>query len=139
VVFESQKSFVDAGRRCNTRHADDIEIREIEKDVKSNRGATAGRPGGGGSGGDITIAVYFHVVYKSDGTGNVSDQWLDNQINAMNEHYAGQDTPAYRTAAANMSFRFVKSGVTRTQNDTWYAAGPGSSAEAAMKTALHTG
>src|SRR5688572_1687802 len=97
VVFESQRAFVDAGRRCSTRHADDLEIKEIENDVKSNRGATASRPSGGGTGGDITIPVYFHVVYKSDGTGNIPEARLDNQIDAMNEHYAGQDTPAYRT------------------------------------------
>ena len=57
----------------------------------------------------------------------------------MNEHYAGVDTPVYRTAASNTSFRFVRSSVTRTQNDTWYAAGPGSAAQTAMKNALHTG
>ena len=42
-------------------------------------------------------------------------------------------------SAANTSFRFVKSSVTRTQNDTWYSAGPGSAAETQMKNALHTG
>ena len=57
----------------------------------------------------------------------------------MNEHYTGLDTPVYRAAAANMSFRFVRSSVTRTQNDSWYAAGPGSAAQTAMKNALHTG
>ena len=57
----------------------------------------------------------------------------------MNEHYSGLDTPVYRAAAANTSFRFVKSSVTRTQNNTWYSAGPGSAAETQMKNALHTG
>lgn len=147
VVFESQKSFVDAGRRCSTRHADDLEIEEIENDVKGNRGAAGRAPGGGSlvdrarlyGNGTIFIPVHFHVVYRSDGTGNIPEAWLDNQISAMNEHYTGLDTPAYRTAAANMSFRFVKSSVTRTQNDSWYAAGPGSAAQTAMKNSLHTG
>jgi Pregnancy-associated plasma protein-A len=148
VVFESQQAFVDAGRRCSTRHADDLELEEIENDVKNNRGATDRGPGSGGAGvegarvypnGSITIPVHFHVVYSADGTGNIPEARLDNQINAMNEHYSGLDTPAYRTAAANMSFRFVKSSVTRTQNDAWYAAGPGSAAETAMKNALHAG
>ncbi|MEK6321700.1 MAG: zinc metalloprotease [Acidobacteriota bacterium] len=148
VVFDSHKAFIDAGRRCSTRHADDLEIEEIENDVKRNRGATGREPGSGGAGsegarlysnGSITIRVYFHVVYKSDGTGNVSDAWLDNQISAMNEHFAGLDGPVSRTAAANTSFRFDNAGVTRTPNDSWYAAGPGSAAETAMKNALHTG
>ncbi|HZI87021.1 MAG TPA: zinc metalloprotease, partial [Pyrinomonadaceae bacterium] len=134
-----------AGRRCSTRNADDLEIEEIDRKVASHRGN--GRASGSGKvedptrqvPGSITISVYFHVVYRADGTGNIPEAWLDNQIDAMNEHFAGQDSPAYRGAAANMSFRFVKAGVTRTQNDAWYAAGPGSSAQTAMKNALHTG
>lgn len=145
VVFDTHKAFVDAGRRCNTRNADDLEIEEIDRQVASHRGN--GRASGRGNveglapqaPGSITIPVYFHVVYRADNTGNIPEAWLDNQINAMNEHFAGQDTPAYREAAANMSFRFVKAGVTRTQNDSWYAAGPGSSAQTAMKNSLHTG
>jgi len=146
VVFDSHKAFIDAGRRCSTRNADDLEIEEIDRQVDSHRGN--GRAAGSGKvedptrqvPGSITISVYFHVVYRADGTGNIPEAWLDNQIDAMNEHFAGQDTPAYRGAAANMSFRFVKAGVTtRTQNDAWYAAGPGSSAQTAMKNALHTG
>lgn len=150
VIFESSKAFIDAGRRCSTRHVDDIEMDEVNRDV-ANNGRALGRQGGGGGGGtgddgsrlyangSITIPVYFHVVYRSDGVGNISETWLDSQIAAMNEHYTGLDTPAYRTAAANTSFRFIKAGVTRTQNDTWYAAGPGSSAQTAMKNALHQG
>ncbi len=38
-----------------------------------------------------------------------------------------------------MSFRFFLASVTRTQNNAWYAAGPGSAAETAMKNALRTG
>ena len=146
VIFESQKAFVDAGRRCITRHADDLEIEEIENEVKNNRGARGGGPSSAGvegarvyPNGSITIPVHFHVVYKSDGTGNVADAWLNNQINAMNEHFAGLDTPSYRAPAANMSFRFTKASVTRTQNDAWYAAGPGSAAETSMKNSLRTG
>ena len=147
VVFESHKAFVDAGRKCSTRHVDDIEMEEIDKHAAAH-GRAMGRKGDGGGtdddarlypNGSIIIPVYFHVVYRSDGVGNISDTWLVNQVNAMNEHYTGLDTPAYRTAAANTSFRFILAGVTRTQNNTWYAAGPGSSAETQMKNALHVG
>lgn len=147
VVFDSQKAFLDAGRRCSTRHADDLELQEIERDVRGNRAAN-GRAGGGGSGGDaarvyangsITIPVHFHVVHKVDGTGNIPVSALDAQIAAMNEHFTGLDTPVYKGAAANTSFRFARSSVTYTANDAWYAAGPGSAAEAAMKNNLRTG
>jgi hypothetical protein len=150
VVFNSKKDFVDAGRRCQTRHVDDIEAEEIDNDVKAKKNAR-GNGGGGGGGtegdglsriypnGSIVIPVYFHVVYRSDGVGNISESWIDNQVATMNEHYSGLDTPVYRTAASNTSFRFVKAGVTRTQNNSWYAAGPGSAAESQMKNALRVG
>lgn len=143
--FVNQQAFVDAGRRCSTRHADDLEMEKIEKRVAAHR-AGAGNTSGGGTdaarptaGGAITINVYFHVVSKSDGTGNIADARLDAQIRAMNEHFAGGDGPVYRDAAADMPFRFQNAGVTRTVNDAWYAAGPGSTAERQMKEALHTG
>jgi hypothetical protein len=148
VVFESHKDFIAAGRKCSTRHADDIEIEKIGREIAANRAANGGGNGGGSSStdgarvyasGSINIPVYFHVVYRSDGVGNIPTSRLDAQIAAMNEHYAGLDTPVYRTAAANMSFRFVRAGVDYTQNDTWYAAGPGSAAQTQMKNALHTG
>ena len=149
VLFESQKAFVDAGRKCSTRHADDIEIEEIERAVRANRAASERAGGGGGGGGNeaarlygngsIQIPVHFHVVYRSDGVGNIPESRLDAQIAAMNEHFAGGDTPVYRTAASNTSFRFIKASVTYTQDDTWYAAGPGSAGQTAMKNSLHTG
>ena len=148
TLFESQKAFVDAGRKCSTRHADDIEIEQVNKQIAKNRAASGGGQGGGGTStdgarvyadGSVTINVYFHVVSTSTGTGNIPDSRLDAQIAAMNEHYSGQDTPVYRTAAANTSFRFVRAGVDRTVNDTWYNAGLGSAAEAQMKNALRIG
>ncbi len=149
MVFESHKAFVDAGRRCSTRHVDELEMDEVNKHA-SEHGRALGRQGGGGGGGvddaariypngSITINVCFHVVSHSNGTGNIPDSRLTNQINAMNEHYSGLDTPAYRGAASNTSFRFVNAGVTCTVNDSWYNAGPGSAAQTAMKNALHQG
>ena len=147
VVFESHKAFIDAGRKCITRHADDLEMEQVDKKLAANRASQGGGNGGGTStdgsrlytGGSITIPVFFHVVSKADGTGNIPDAWINAQIAAMNEHFAGQDTPVYRTAAANMSFRFTLAAVTRTVNDAWYAAGPGSTAESQMKNALRQG
>ena len=147
VVFESHKAFIDAGRKCNTRHADDLEMEKIDRKLAANRAAQGGGSGGGTStdgsrlytSGSVTIPVYFHVVSKVDGTGNIPDTWVNAQIAAMNEHFAGQDGPVYRSAAANMSFRFTLAGVTRTVNDVWYGAGPGSAAETLMKTTLRVG
>lgn len=150
VVFNSHKDFIDAGRKCSTRHADDIEIEEVNNRIAHARGLGANRQGAGGSGGSgndaarlypdgsVIIDVHFHVVSRTDGVGDIPESALDAQINAMNEHFAGLDTPAYRGTAANMSFRFRKASVDRTVNNTWYAAGPGSAAQAQMKSALRT-
>jgi hypothetical protein len=146
TIFESQRAFVDAGRRCATKNHDDQDLERIDKDVKNARNANGG---GNVSGtddgarlfpdGTIPINVYFHVVYRSDGVGNIPESRLDAQIAAMNEHYAGLDSPVTKGAASNTSFRFVKASITtRTQNDTWYAAGPGSAAQTQMKNALRS-
>ncbi len=102
VIFESHKAFIDAGRKCKTRHVDDLEIEAIDDQVRSHRAAGGRTPGGGGvpgesariyPNGSILIPVHFHVVSSSDGTGNVPTAWLDNQIFAMNDHYSGSDGP----------------------------------------------
>ena len=146
TVFESQRAFVEQGRRCASKHADDQDLEKIDKDVKNARRANGGGeisgPGDGARlypNGTIIINVYFHVVHRADGTGNIPESRLDAQLAAMNEHYSGLDTPVTKTAASNTSFRFAKAGVTRTQNDSWYAAAPGSVAESQMKNALRTG
>jgi hypothetical protein len=140
--FVDQKAFVDAGRRCSTRNPDEMELEKVNKAVarRSQPGDTSGSGDAArAAGGSITVNVYFHVVSKADGTGNIPDSRLDSQIAEMNVHYAGADAPAYRTAAANLPFRFQKAKVTRHVNDAWYAAGPNTVAEQQMKTALHEG
>src|SRR5215208_3594563 len=49
VVFESHKDFIAAGRKCSTRHADDIEIEKIGREIAANRAANGGGNGGGSS------------------------------------------------------------------------------------------
>ena len=49
VVFDSQKAFIDAGRKCNTRHVDDLEMEKIGREVAAHRSANGGGPAGGGS------------------------------------------------------------------------------------------
>ncbi len=157
TVFASKKDFADHGRRCATRHADDMEIEKINKDIaKANNGKAPGGGSGGGDGdvsalaasGSITINVYFHVIQQngtagSSGTGFVPTSALDNQINIMNNAYAGlgPDRNGILTTGigANTPFRFVRAGVNYTVNSTWYGAGPGTTAQTQMKNALHTG
>lgn len=92
-------------------------------------------------GGDVqlqavtTIPVVFHVVYGSDGTGNVSDSQINAQIAEMNQDFAGGES----SQAANTEFQFTLQSVRRWQNDAWFNDPDSASGEAAMKTATHEG
>jgi hypothetical protein len=134
-LYSSLQAFVDSGRRCgfNFRGAD--------------AGVSPGRTTGGTeisaalAPGSVTINVYFHVIQSNgtagvSGTGYFPPSWIDSQITVLNNAYAGAGPGG---TGANTPFRFVKIGVDYTVNSSWYNAGPGSSAESAMKNALRQG
>jgi hypothetical protein len=74
------------------------------------------------------IPVWVHVIHSSSGTGGgVTSQQINSQLNVLNNAFAGS------------SFSFNLAGVTHTNNDAWYTAGPNTSAERQMKTALRVG
>ncbi len=75
------------------------------------------------------IDVYFHVINKGTGiaNGDIPDSQITAQINVLNAAYAG----------TGWSFNLVSTD--RTTNATWYAMGPGTSAEANAKAALRQG
>ena len=135
-IWRSKKAFIESGARCATRHVDDIESDEVDKAIRK---AGNGRGGSGGqTSSDVsdlaalaspTVAVYFHVINNGAGiaNGNVPDSQIADQISVLNAAYAG----------SGFSFTFVSTD--RTTNPTWYTAGPGTQAEAQMKTALRKG
>ena len=135
-IWRSKKAFIESGARCATRHVDDIESDEVDKAIRK---AGNGRGGSGGqTSSDVTelaalasptVAVYFHVINNGAGiaNGNVPDSQIADQISVLNAAYAG----------SGFSFTFVSTD--RTTNSTWYTAGPGTQAEAQMKTALRKG
>jgi hypothetical protein len=75
------------------------------------------------------INVYFHVINRGSGisNGDISQTMIDDQIDVLNAAFA----------STGWSFTLVS--VDRTNNATWYTAGPGTSAERQMKTALRQG
>lgn len=74
------------------------------------------------------IPVWVHVIRNSSGSsGNVTDQQIASQLNVLNDAWAGS------------AFTFTLAGVTRTNNDAWFTAGPNTNAERAMKSALRVG
>jgi hypothetical protein len=124
--FVSQRAFVESGMRCGFRNNGDA-----ERDASGNKG----KPGGGTPlpAGSVTINVYFHVITSSSGQGAVSAQQITDQIGVLNGAYSGT------TGGVDTPFRFQLAGTTTTANDAWFTAQPGTTAEAAMKTALRQG
>jgi hypothetical protein len=121
-------------RGCGTRELSDADKIKVERKLGLYK-----RPGGGGdaeSGGDGggsvaltggTIDVYFHVITKSNGDGDVSNGMISAQMQVLNDAFG----------PAGWDFRLVSTD--RTANDSWYTAGPGTAAERQMKSALRQG
>ncbi len=133
TIYASQRAFVEAGKVCATRDGD-IDHRDLSAAANGKKPGSGTDPGPSYASGSIAIPVHFHVVSSSAGVGDVAESWLDAQIVVLNEAYGGQQGGAVDTA-----YRFYKAGTDRTTNDAWYAAGPGSLAEAQMKAALRIG
>jgi len=107
-------------RRCSTEELSEAQKAEVEATLADMRSAMALPVG------SVTINTYAHVI--TNGTaGNISDTMIAQQMNVLNAAYAG--TP----------FKFALVATDRTNNATWYTAGAGTAAEAAMKTALRQG
>lgn len=102
----------------------------VERDL-SARLANRARPRAA-----VTVPVVFHVVYGSDGTGNVSDAAIAAQIAEMNQDFAGGENPG---TAADTGFSFRLQATRRWQNDAWFNDPDSASGEAALKTATHEG
>ena len=157
----SQRAFDNANAnasflRCGTKHPSAAEARNWHQkyiDRKAllggkkptNPGGGNGNGGGGGGGeppppppptypgpGTIPVDVFVHIITDSSGNGNVSDATIADQIFVINEAYGGNGS--YTTP---YTFNLVST--SRTANNSWYTAGPDTTAEIQMKTALRQG
>ncbi|HEX4947238.1 MAG TPA: zinc metalloprotease [Blastocatellia bacterium] len=124
--YVSQRSFIEAGLRCG--------VRDTDAEKAANTGND--RPDAGGTPlppGSVLINVYFHVITNTAGEGAVTMQQINRQITVLNNAFSG------KTGGADTPFRFNLASVDTTANNAWYTAGPGTTAEAAMKAALRQG
>ena len=117
----------DAIRECATHDHDEVTAAEIQREVDEYMAAHAGDQIASATGG--VINVYWHVVNagSSLSQGNIPDSQITSSINVLNNAYA----------STGWSFRLAAT--TRTTNATWFAAGPGTTAERDMKNALRQG
>ncbi len=67
----------------------------------------------------FTIPIAFHVIYKTDGTGNISDQRIYDQVEVLNEDFRAISGTMGEQGFDTM-IQFELAGVTRTENDTWF-------------------
>ena len=111
------------------RGGDELKEPSIDEPVTPLPATAKGK---GGSKFRANVPVYFHVVSPDGVIGNVTQSQIDDQITVMNLAYAG----AY--GGAKTGFTFSLAGVTRSVNEPWFNAGPGSPAERDMKRTLST-
>lgn len=153
----SVESYATSGRRCGS-HLSDIDFAAMQADLASNAvyqanldraqaaiatiipkppWAGGGGNGGGtdtgdGGGGDpepigADISVYVHVITNDSGNGGATQAMIDAQMAVLNAAYA--DT----------GYTFTVAGIDTTANSSWFSAGPDTSAEFQMKSALRVG
>jgi hypothetical protein len=116
AYFESDY-FKKNGKRCGTRlPAEYDEILASTSDCTTSRTIIQNEYYPSQA---YTIPVVFHVIYKTDGTGNISDQRINDQVEVMNEDYRAMAGTEGANGFDTM-IQFQLAGITRTENDTWH-------------------
>ncbi|SIO88409.1 Gll1663 protein [Nocardiopsis sp. JB363] len=83
---------------------------DLQRAMERIRGHEAAAP--------YTVPVVVHVISASDGSGEVSDGRIDDQVDVLNRAYQGEY--AQGSEGTDTEFRFELADVTRTENDTWF-------------------
>jgi hypothetical protein len=66
-----------------------------------------------------TVPIVFHIIHKNDGTGNISDQRVIDQVAVMNEDYRALPG-TMGELGFDVKIQFELAGITRTANDKWF-------------------
>ncbi|MDA0630120.1 MAG: fibronectin type III domain-containing protein [Proteobacteria bacterium] len=133
-AFHESDAFKEGSYRCAT-HEHDMFLRsqpgfaqeERTEDctnsltnIQSDYDPVAGRT--------VVIPLYFHVIYKSDGTGYVSRQRIDDQIAVLNDDFGGTSFGGNSGFDTTIQFELVA--VNYVENDEWFTdAGPNAPSE----------
>jgi len=79
-----------------------------------------------------TIPVWFHVIYRSDGLGNVPDAAIHAQLTVLNEDFLAL-SGTMGSQGFDTRIRFVLAGITRTQSNEWFNDADNSAYTGALK------
>jgi hypothetical protein len=95
--------------RCRTRQPGDEEVQQIEERV------ARGRKGGKA---DVVVPVWVHVITRGTGfeNGELDDHRIREQVRVLSDSFSGQ------TGGAASGVDFELAGVTRTNNESWFAS-----------------
>ena len=121
-TFATQEEIVRTGRRCATEEPNAFQRAKVAEDFQAFRVANADFKAAEIK---IAIAVHVHVIQDDDGSGDVSDERIDAQLEVLNKAY----NP--------FGIRFSKASVDRHSNRRWYHMGHMTSAEREAKTELN--
>jgi PKD repeat protein len=146
AAFQRSQQFRHGGLRCGTQEPQDLESFWFEAASDCTMSSTTIRseynPGGGTV---YTIKVVFHIVRKTDGTGEISDSLIQSQLAILNEDFRslvgtpgdpGVDTGIQFVLATTDPSGNPTTGIVRHTNNTWFAD-PGPGAFNAMKQAIN--
>ncbi len=64
----------------------------------------------------VTISVYWHVITRNNGTGGVTDEQIEQQLEVLNEAFAGSTS----SDSSATRFSFETAEITTTANSKWY-------------------
>ncbi len=106
------------GWGADTRSVSAAEQRQIRRQTDRRLEGQRGQAAAAGA----SVPVYVHVMAAADGTGDVTNAQIADQITVLNQTYAGAES----SAAAQTGFTFTLAGVDRFFNNTWHRDGSSS-------------
>src|SRR4051794_28731320 len=96
------------------------DLGQVSSDLPASAKGKAGKNFG------VTVPVWFHVITNGS-LGNISSRVINDQLQVMNQSYAGF------YGGAKTGFKFTLAGVDRTNNADWYYASSSSNEARDMK------
>lgn len=121
IVFDGADGSQVQGIRCGTPSPTPQEEEQVRNAIEQFRQQNNGILRKTGT---VVIPVAFHVVRHDDGSADVTDQQIQDQLQVLNDAYGPY------------GYQFTHHSTDRTDNSLWSQNSPGSAAEYAMKNAL---
>lgn len=117
--YVSSEYFRGSGKRCGAKRPDiqfDSRLEQAVADCTASLTVIQDRYWPDVS---YSVQVWWHVIHKSDGTGNISDNIIHDQIAVLNEDFRAM-TATMGGQGYDVKIQFELAGITRTENDTWF-------------------